>query len=242
MTVADGGYGSAGPLTRGDTVDNHRLSTGQVKPTRQPPPPAPPPVRQSTLAQETLVGRAQDGDIASFEALVRLHQGPVFRLAYRMMADRGDAEDVVQDTFVLVWRQLPTLHDPATFRGWVYSIATRRCLNLLRTRRRRQTSTVPAASLQAAHDRAQADQPATGTGAGTSIDPALAAQHTAQREDLQVLLQALPEEQRACWLLREIHELSYAEIASATRLPVSTVRGRIARARQNLAKGMAPWR
>lgn len=192
----------------------------------------------ASLAQETLVGRAQEGDIASFETLVRRYSGPVFRLAYRMLADRGEAEDVVQDTFVLVWRQLPALQDPTMFRSWVYQIATRRCLNLLRTRSRRQTSTVPADDLQAAHDRTLGSRPV----GEAAADPALATQHAAQLESLQELLQALPDDQRACWVLSEMQELTYPEIAYAMHLPVSTVRGRIARARQNLAKGMAPWR
>ncbi|RYD47249.1 MAG: hypothetical protein EOP83_28325 [Verrucomicrobiaceae bacterium] len=55
-------------------------------------------------------------------------------------------------------------------------------------------------------------------------------------------LATLPDEQRVCWVLREMNELSYPEIAYATHLPVSTVRGRIARARQNLMRGMDAWR
>ncbi len=56
------------------------------------------------------------------------------------------------------------------------------------------------------------------------------------------MLATLPPEQRACWVLYELHDLTYPEIAFAIGVPLSTVRGRIARARQNLAKGMAPWR
>ena len=59
---------------------------------------------------------------------------------------------------------------------------------------------------------------------------------------LEGFLRGLPDEQRACWVLRELHDLSYAEIAYATNLPVSTVRGRLARARQNLTEGMSAWR
>ena len=191
------------------------------------------------LAEATLVGRAQDGDVDSFEILVRRYQAPIVRLAYRMVLDRGEAEDIAQDTFVLVWRQLPTLTDPAAFKGWVFQIATRGCLSLLRVRARRNTATVPAEDLQTAQDR----QPA-GNELSTqpSPDPETAAQDAQQRHGLDDALGRLPMDQRACWVLHEIHALSYPEIAAATCIPVSTVRGRIARARQNLQKDMSPWR
>lgn len=195
------------------------------------------PSRAAQLAEQTLVGQAQDGDVASFEVLVRRYQAPVVRLAHRMLFDRSDAEDVAQDTFVLVWRRLPTLMDPSLFRGWLYQIATRRCLSLLRTQTRRQTSTFAADELQMAHDHANVAHPET-----AAHDPAAAAEYADQRRRLDTLLRTLPDEQRACWVLREMHDLTYAEIAYATRLPLSTVRGRIARARQNLEKGMATWR
>ena len=85
------------------------------------------------IAEATVVSRAQEGDLAAFEMIVRRYQGPVFRLAYRMLGDRGEAEDVVQDCLVLVWRKLPSLTDVQAFHRWIYQLATRRCLSVLRT-------------------------------------------------------------------------------------------------------------
>ena len=76
----------------------------------------------------------------------------------------------------------------------------------------------------------------------TFPDPASLAQYNAQLRGLDTFLRRLPDEQRACWVLRELHDLTYPEIAFAMNLPVSTVRGRLARARQNLTKGMSAWR
>lgn len=185
------------------------------------------------LAEQTIVGRAQDGDLPSFEMLVRRYQRGIFQLAYRMLFDRGEAEDVVQDTMVLAWRRLPTLVDPASFRGWLYQVATRRCLSLLRTRARRQTDPAEHDDLERVNRPAHPEQ---------ASDPASMAVDAARYRGLEHALKNLNEEQRACWVLREMHEFSYEEIADIVRLPVSTVRGRIARARQNLAKGMATWR
>ena len=182
------------------------------------------------LAEATVVGRAQEGDLEAFELIVRRYQGPVFRLAYRMLGDRGEAEDVVQDCLVLVWRKLPTLTDAQAFHRWVYQVATRRCLSVLRTRARRRT------------DATEADVLEQGLPVDPAADPAAVVQRDAELRGLDAFLHRLPDEQRACWVLRELHGLSYPEIAFATNLPVSTVRGRLARARQNLTEGMSAWR
>ena len=187
------------------------------------------------LSETAWVNRAQDGDASAFEQLVRTYEGELFRLAYRMLGDRGEAEDAVQETFVVVWRQLPTLVDPQAFRAWIYHIATRRCLNVLQRRSRQRTDVTRSDDFEA-ETRTQAPLHDRGEG------PEAAAQTTAVRQSLEQVLATLPPEQRACWVLYELHDLSYPEIAFAIGVPLSTVRGRIARARQNLAKGMAPWR
>ncbi len=188
------------------------------------------------VAEATVVGRAQDGDLIAFEQLLRHYQGPLFRLAYRLLGDRGEAEDALQDTMVQVWRKLPGLMEPLVFRSWVYQIMTRRCLSLLRTRSRRGVEPVEADALA----ELGAGQRVMAGGVGGS--PAESAEIEAQLRGLNEVLAQLPEDQRVCWVLRELHELSYAEIAYAMNLSASTVRGRLARARQNLARGMDAWR
>ncbi len=213
--------------------------TQSVPPTSPPPTPTrsvPPPSAETPRLSETAwVARAQDGDAGAFEHLVRAYEGELFRLGYRMLGDRGEAEDAVQETFVVVWRQLPTLDDPQAFRAWIYHIATRRCLNVLRRRRSRRTDVTHSEDFEAEtgsqawlHDRGD--------------DPEAAAQTSAVRQSLEEVLATLPPEQRASWVLNELHDMTYPEIAYAVGVPLSTVRGRIARARQNLAKGMASWR
>ena len=97
--------------------------------------PSPPRV----FSEATTVARAQDGDTDAFEQLVRSYEADLFRLGFRMLSDRGEAQDAVQDTFVLAWRRLPSLLDPEAFRAWIYQLMTRRCLNILRVRVRRHT-------------------------------------------------------------------------------------------------------
>lgn len=188
------------------------------------------------VAEATVVGRAQDGDLVAFEQLLLHYQGPLFRLAYRLLGDRGEAEDALQDTMVQVWRKLPGLMEPLVFRSWVYQIMTRRCLSLLRTRSRRGVDPVAADELA----ELSGGRPVMAGQGGT--DPAESAEREAQLRGLNEVLAQLPEDQRVCWVLRELHQLSYAEIAYAMNLSASTVRGRLARARQNLARGMDAWR
>lgn len=185
------------------------------------------------LAEWTLVARAQDGDLAAFEQLVRAYEPELVRLGYRMLSDVGEAQDAVQDTLLVAWRKLPSVVDPAAFHAWIYQLMTRRCLNLLRQRARRRATVVSDDDLQ----RSQQAHP-------TPVDqdvPADQAQNRAIRDSLTMALRTLPAELRACWVLHSLHDLSYPEIAYAIGVPVSTVRGRVARARAQLAKGMSAW-
>ena len=174
----------------------------------------------------TLVGRSVSGDDQAFGVLVRRYQAPLYRHAWRLTQDRRTAEDVVQEAFVTAWRRLPTLQRAEAFRSWLYQITTRRSIDVVRARRPEQ----PVDTL------APAVEPAA-----TEAGPAARLEQRAQLADLATALQELPVGQRAAWCLREIDELSYDEIAAVLDLPVSTVRGRIARARVELAERMRAW-
>jgi len=215
------------------STDTKPASEAPSRPAAQVVAPAPP---RRNLTEATTVARAQDGDAAAFEQLVRSYQAELFRLGYRMLSDRGDAEDAVQDCLVLAWRRLPTLVDPQTFRAWIYQLMTRRCLSVLRLRARRRTD------VGAGTDLATDGPAGTPVGAGTTVAPAAQVQADAVSDGLTAALNTLSADQRACWVLHEMHDLSYPAIAYAIGVPVSTVRGRIARARLQLAKGMTAWR
>ena len=92
-------------------------------------------VEEGVLDDATLVARARDGDVVAYEQLVLRYQGPMFRLALRMLASRRDDEDVAQGVFLMVWRRLGQLQEDAAFVGWLYRTTTNRCLKVLRARR-----------------------------------------------------------------------------------------------------------
>lgn len=174
------------------------------------------------VADAYLVGAARDGDLDAFEALVRRHQGSAYRLALRMTGSAPDAEDAAQDAFVDAWRSLHRYRGAASFRVWLARIVTNRCLDLIAARR--PTQTLPEV-LEApggdASDRAQ------------------------DRARLSALTRAillLPPDARAALVLRELQGLSYAEVAEVLGVSLAAVKGRIHRARLELAAIMEGWR
>ena len=180
-----------------------------------------------------LVARAQSGDSRAFEKILVLHQRGLLRFCKSMMVSSGEAEDVLQEVFLSAWRQLSTLQSPEALSVWLYRIARHRCIDHLRKR-------IPLPQdLQDEND-------------NTGFRPVLEAQKTENPEttaetsaamlDLKRFVNELPQNQRECWILKEIHELSYASISEIVSEPVPTVRGRIARARTALAERMQPWK
>lgn len=197
------------------------------------------------LAERSLLGeiddrqlilRAQDGETEAFGQLVDRYQGRLFRTAYMILADRQDSEDVVQETLILAWKRLHLLENPAAFRGWVSQICSRRATDMVRRRARRQTD---------AHDPEDLQLESNGMADGSRrsrVDPAHTTEVNAQLHALARILATLDSELRVCWVLREIEELSYREIAQTLSLTEPTVRGRIARARTQIIQRMEEWR
>jgi len=180
------------------------------------------------LDDPTLVERAREGDLAAFETLVARYQRRIYQLALRMTADRAAAEDITQDVFLTAWRQLPAIREGAAFGGWLYKIATNRCLTVLARRR-------PTEELDE-------HLPARNPAPNPETDPQRATERAAVLAALTGALQRLTPEQRAVWLLREAHDKSYEEIAQVVDATPQAVRGRLARARGQLAELMSEWR
>lgn len=100
-----------------------------------------------------LVAAAQRGDVESFNALVRLYEGRVYNLCYRLLGDADSAADAAQDTFLSAYRHLHAFRG-GSFRSWVLRIATNVCYDALRARQRR-----PVVSLDASGETAAEESP-----------------------------------------------------------------------------------
>ena len=181
-----------------------------------------------------LVLRAQDGDIKAFERLVERYQGRLFRTAYMIIRNRHDSEDIVQETLIQAWRRLHLLQEPSAFRSWLMRICTNSATSAIRKQQRRATESYDHESLETAST-------LTETPSNTTADPAQSSDVNAQIEALAILLSSIQPELRIVWVLREVDDMSYEEIAKTLNLTESTVRGRLARARSLVMRNMKEW-
>ena len=174
---------------------------------------------------ELTLRRAQRGERDAWRALVERYQRAVFALLGRLVGRGGAAlvEDVAQETFLHVFRALPgfTPLGPARLSTWILTIAARRGIDELR---RRAVATDPLERGAAVADEARAD---------TETERARLA-HL-----LEIAVAALSPELRAAFLLREYHDLEYADIARALEIEIGTVKSRLSRARAALRASLA---
>ncbi|MCE0764347.1 sigma-70 family RNA polymerase sigma factor [Pseudonocardia kujensis] len=177
-----------------------------------------------------MVVRAGEGDVRAFSVLAQRHQPALYRLALRLVGNAADAEDALQESLLDAWRRLDRFRGDSAFTTWAYRIVTNRCLDLLR--RRRATVSVEQVA-EVAPERLAAPEAGAPEHAA-EVDAGLAA--------LRAALRTLPDDQRACFVLRELEGLGYAEIAEITGASETAVRGRLHRARRGLAEVMRSWR
>jgi len=171
------------------------------------------------LDESTLIRRAASGDAAAWEPLVLVHQQAVFRLAYLLLGDAYDAEDIAQETFLRAWKALQRFDATRPLRPWLLSIAA----NLSRNRHRSVGRYV------AALTRAFRDEPKPPTVEEKN------AQHT-EAKDLWQAVQHLEVHDQQIVYLRYFLELSVAETAETLRVAEGTVKSRLSRALEKLRK------
>ena len=176
------------------------------------------------LADEShLIARSQSGDLHAFNVLVECYQRQVYNLCLRLLPSAASAEDATQEAFIAAYRRIDSFHG-GNFRAWLLRIAANASYDELRRQRRR-----PAASLEAA----MASQ-----GVAQAPSPAAGPEDEALRRELNVHLQqglaTLPSDQRLAVILRDVHGLSYEELAEVMHCSVGTVKSRIARGRARM--------
>jgi RNA polymerase sigma-70 factor, ECF subfamily len=175
---------------------------------------------QLSDADSVLVVNALAGDTASKERLYRKHVDYIAGMSARLLRSIDASEDVVQDTFVIALQQLTTLREPAAFRPWLASIA----VSQVRRRMSRQRL-LRFLGLDRGLDDASLDELARAdTSAEARLD--LAA--------LDVVLSALPPDQRIAWMLQHVEGETLENVALACRCSLATVKRRISAAEQRV--------
>jgi RNA polymerase sigma-70 factor (ECF subfamily) len=172
-----------------------------------------------------LLARARQGDLAAFEAVVRRYQRRVYGVALRIVRAHDVADDVAQDAFVRAWRSLDRFDLGRPFGPWVCRIAANLAVNHVRSPRAREEG------LPEGH----AETPSADPG------PLGAVLDAEARRVLDAAVAGLSPEQRAVFVLRTVEDMSYEEIAGALAISAGTVMSRLFRARERLAKALAPY-
>jgi len=187
-------------------------------------------------SDESLMLRYQDGDSRAFEVLVTRHRRPIFNFVLRYVRDPVAAEDVTQDTFLRVVRSADSYVREAKFTTWLFTIARNLCVDAARRGKHRNMASL--------------DAPVGDDDKGSKIDfvasggPAVDRQAigTELKARMQEAIAQLPEEQREIFLLREVGDLQFNEIAEIIGVPENTVKSRMRYALEKLREALAEYR
>lgn len=178
------------------------------------------------MDEQAHIRAAQRGDPASFNQLVRAHQALVYRTAYRVLGNQGEAEDATQDAFISAFKHVRAFRG-GSFKAWLLRIVTNACYDQLRGKQRKPTSSLDALLVDP-------DDPAPGMDRAAPDSP----QEAAERQELNAAIQKglsdLPPDQRITLVLVDIEGLSYEEVAESTGANVGTVKSRLSRARAHM--------
>ena len=179
------------------------------------------------LTDETLAARAVAGDDHAFEQIVGRYEARVFRLACRLTSET-DAPDVLQDTFLQVYRNLSSFRGESQFSTWLYRIATNAALMLRRVRARRPAESLDAFMPHFDERGMHAELP----------EQLMVASRVDELVDRRVLadkarsgIARLPDLYRDAFVLRDLEEMSTSEVAQVLGVQAATVRQRVHRAR-----------
>jgi RNA polymerase sigma-70 factor (ECF subfamily) len=169
---------------------------------------------------------ARNGDRRAFSELVDLYKDKIFHLAYRMLYNVEEAEDVVQETFLRVYSNLHRFDENQKFSTWIYRIGTNLCID--RLRRRKQTYSLDAEVSESEG----ADWYSMLPSDERTPEGELILSET--QEQVRKAIDALPEKYKSAVILRYLHDMSLQEISEILNIPVTTVKTRVHRGREYL--------
>jgi RNA polymerase sigma-70 factor (ECF subfamily) len=186
---------------------------------------------QPGIPNAELVRAAKAGDLAAFEELTTRHERQIYSLAYRILQNPHDAEDVTQQAFLSAVENLTKFREESSFATWLYRIATFAALKIIRKRKGLDT-----VSLEAATEPREDDDaiPHPEYIADWKQSPEQLVERNETQRLLDAALAKLDEKHRLVFVLRDIEGLSVAETAAALSLSESNVKMRLLRARLQL--------
>jgi RNA polymerase sigma-70 factor (ECF subfamily) len=179
---------------------------------------------QVVVDDVVLVQRVRRGDASAFDTLVRRYLKQAFAVAYRILGQREDAEDLVQEAFVAALEHIDTFDTAREFRPWLLRIVANRALNARRYRDRRRTEEIP-------------EHAASG-----SRSPSADLEQQEMEQRVRQALAGLPERQQTIVQLSGFEGLNSTDIGEILSIPAGTVRWELHQARRALRDALAVCR
>lgn len=176
------------------------------------------------ISDEELIRRFQEGDALAFDFIVNRYKDQLLNFAYRFVGNIEEAEDVVQETFLRLYRNRHAYRQIAKFSTWIYTIAGNLSKTELRKRKRRKLVSISDIGFDE-KDYQIEDQHAD---TERDVDSVL------KEEVIQKAIEELSPRFRQIIILRDIQELSYEEVGKILKIPLGTVKSRVNRARLKL--------
>jgi RNA polymerase sigma-70 factor (ECF subfamily) len=174
-----------------------------------------------------LVQSAQKGDLDSFNTLILHYQDRVFNTALRILGDEDTAQDAAQEAFISAFRSITTFRG-GSFKAWLLRTVTNACYDELRRQKRRPTTPLEPET----KDGEEMDSPRW------LADPNMTPSEQSEADELEHAIQhcldTLPLEFRSVVVLADIQGMDYSEVAIASKVPLGTIKSRLARARLRL--------
>jgi len=186
-------------------------------------------------ADAVLMLRVKRGDNSAFGELVDKYKQPVMNLAFRMLRDRTEAEDLSQTVFLQLQNSAARYEAPAKFSTWLFTITRNLCLNEIRRRSRHPTDPLDGTYPE------QEDQPARQFEDRKTASPPETLLHGELEQKIEEALAELPESQRSAILLCRRDDLSYDDIAKVLGCSISATKSLIHRGRETLKQKLKPY-
>lgn len=178
------------------------------------------------MTDEDLMSQFQAGTVEAFDILVSRYKDPLTNYIYRFLGDMKECEDLLQETFLRVYRNRHSYRRIAKFSTWLYTIAGNLARSEYRKRKRRRLYSLQ--SVNRDDEEYEVEIP------DETFAPDTHTESTIQDRHIQDALKQIPEEFREVVVLRDVQQLAYEEIAEITGLPMGTVKSRINRGRTKL--------
>ncbi|SNS85231.1 RNA polymerase, sigma-24 subunit, RpoE [Anaerovirgula multivorans] len=175
--------------------------------------------------EAVLIEKAKTGDVESFELLIASYQKRAFNIAYRMLGNLEDANDITQEALVKVYRSIHNFKGNSSFSTWLYSIVNNVCIDFIRKNKKAKLLYIDKQQDGESYQREIPDEINT---------PECLFEKNEIKRMVHDAINQLNYEQRNIIILRDIQGFSYQEIAEMINVSVGTVKSRISRARSNL--------